>query len=141
MTQTSVLDIDVRLGPGEEATTSKAFYTSGPGRLAAAIGGFNLAGMGALALLGPQSYELWIIATIPMVSIVGGMLAIAFATMRDDFEPVLWMLLGFPFLGGLSLAGLYSASRAGESVGVVLLLCGLFVMALAGRLFTRTSHG
>jgi hypothetical protein len=121
---------------GEE--TMSEFVLSTEGRIMAALVGLGAIVAGALALAGPGSHVLYVIAAVPPVWIVGAIVAVGVAATRSPpLRPIL-MLLVLPFAAGPYVGLLYAAPKLGFVPGVVFLAVGLVPL---GVLVRRSAPG
>jgi hypothetical protein len=103
---------------------------SATGRILLLTGAANLLAMATLAFSGPGGHVTWILAALPLASILSCLFAVGLSVGREDDSTAL-LLLGLPFLGGLSYAGLSTASQSGTVTGVALMLIGVTALLLA----------
>lgn len=128
---------EARQEGGDASVEREGFLTSAPGRIALATGGLFILGMGVLAFAGPGPHALVIIALVPLVAILASIFAVGLSVLEDT-GATLFMLLTFPFLAGVGLAGLYAAASAGRLIAPVLVVVGGVAIALSLKL--RCAH-
>lgn len=95
-------------------------------RILLATAGFNAIGMGLLGLSRGEAL-LYVMAIVPLCSIISSAAAVVLAVDRDDDAPAL-MLLALPFLAGAAFALLHVAPATGPFFGALLALVGAGMM-------------
>jgi hypothetical protein len=120
------------------ARSSGGFWRSSGGRLALASAGLAVAAAGGVAL-GGESLAESIIATVPLISAVGFIVAIGLSL--DEYGAYcVALLLALPPLGGVFLFSLAMLDRGGgRTLGLVLLVLGVVGLARAAFPGTRAA--